>query len=194
MVLCEFKRRNDWNMVSPVFLKPSSCVSPCVGREPMISASGTNVYVTYPMGGYGGVSPYDGKSPSATIMAKPGSLDLSGGLSNIREVQVTSYGSDVYVTSRGTVSGIKGVQQYVYVSTDNGNTFSVPIPLASPALSGPENGFGGFALDQTSGNVYVQWPHGTTSQAVYQRKHQPATTLESRSAGERIDQGGRGDG
>jgi hypothetical protein len=163
----------------PVFLKPTNCVFPCLGREPMIFASGTNVYVTFPMGGWNGTIPYttmivvshdNGKTFNAP-------QDLSGAtLSNTREVQVTSFGKDVYVTSRGTLTGIKGTQQYVYVSTNSGDTFSAPIPLASSPQSGPENGFGGFALDQTTGNVYVQWPHGQTSQLYISESTNVGTT------------------
>src|SRR5207248_1227995 len=69
----------------------------------------------------------------------------------------------VYVASRGTSSQTSGTQQYVYVSSDSGHTFTAPILLNPPnGLSGPENGFGGFAVDGS--NVYTQWPHGSPSQ------------------------------
>jgi len=152
---------------NPLFLKPASCVLPCIGREPMISANGTNVYVTFPMGGAHGVSSY---SVEIAVSHNNGktfapAMDISGPtLTNTREDQVVSYGMDVYVTSRGTPMGSSTTEQYAYVSTDSGNTFSAPIALASPPLSGPENGIGGLALDHSNGDVYIQWVHGSLSQ------------------------------
>jgi len=148
---------------TPIQLKPSTCVFPCSGREPMISAVGSDVYVTFPMGGLGGTSTY---STIVNVSHDHGSTwtqtDLSKGIiSNTREVQVTSSGRNVYVTSRGNQTG--GTQQYAYISNDEGVTWSLPI-LLGKLSSGTENGFGGFALDDTSGAVYIQWPHGTLSQ------------------------------
>jgi len=157
---------NPGTWTVPVQLKPTTCIFPCIGREPMIYAAGTNVYVTFPMGGYGGVTAYTtmivvSHDHGQTFNA---AQDLSTALTNTREVQVAAYGSNVYVTSRGTLTGVKGVQQYIYVSSDDGDTFAAPVPLATAPQSGPENGFGGFAIDQTSGNVYVQWVHGSPQQ------------------------------
>lgn len=143
---------------TPTYLLPSSCVFPCIGREPMISVSGSHVYVTFPMGGFQGASSY---STMIAISSDYGATfapakNISSTLQGIREVQQTSYGSNVYVTTRGTNSStVKGVQQYVYVSHDYGATFSTPYLLAS--LSGAENGFGGVAV--YGNNVYVQWVH-----------------------------------
>ena len=162
----------------PVQIKPTTCTFPCIGREPMIYAAGSNVYVTFPMGGYGGVSSY---TTMIVVSHDHGQTfnpaqDLSTALTNTREVQVAAYGSNVYVTSRGTLSGLKGTQQYIYVSTNSGDTFAPPVPLATSPLSGPENGFGGFALDQTTGNVYVQWPHGNPSQLFIAESTNSGTT------------------
>ena len=148
---------------APIQLRPNSCTYPCAGREPMISAVGSDVYVTFPMGGLGGTSTY---STIVNVSHDHGltwtQTDLSKGIiSNTREVQVTSNGRNVYVTSRGNQTG--GTQQYAYVSNDEGVTWSAPI-LLGPLKSGTENGFGGFALDSTTGAVYLQWPHGTLSQ------------------------------
>jgi len=151
---------------TPIQMIPSTCTFPCIGREPMISVSGSNVYVTFPMGGFHGASSY-----SAIVNVSPDNgaswtqINLSDAyLSNIREVQVSSYGDNVYVTSRGTSTGVKGVQQYVYVSNNDGVTWSAPVRLADSPQPGAENGFGGFAVDQTTGAVYVQWPHGNPQQ------------------------------
>jgi len=157
---------NAGTWTTPVQLKPTTCIFPCIGREPMIYAAGSNVYVTFPMGGFGGVSAY---TTMIVVSHDYGQTfnpaqDLSTALTGIREVQVTAYGSNVYVTSRGSLTGIKGTQQYVYVSSDDGDTFAAPVPLATASQSGPENGFGGFAVDPTTGNVYVQWPHGNPQQ------------------------------
>ncbi len=155
---------NGQTWSTPTQMIPSSCFFPCIGREPMISASGSYVYLTFPMGGYHGAGSY-----SAIVNVSPDNgntwtqINLSGAyLSNIREVQVTSYGDNVYVTSRGTNTGVKGVQQYVYVSNDDGKDWAGPTILG--VLSGAENGFGGLAVDQSTGAVYVQWPHGNTGQ------------------------------
>ena len=152
---------HSWS--TPIQLRPSTCVYPCAGREPMVSATGSDVYVTFPMGGLGGTSTY---STIVNVSHDHGltwtQTDLSKGIiSNTREVQVTSDGSNVYVTSRGNQTG--GTQQYAYVSNDEGVTWSKPI-LLGQLTSGTENGFGGFALDNTSGAVYIQWPHGKVSQ------------------------------
>ncbi len=155
---------------TPQQLHSPYCSFPCLAREPMISANGTNVYVTFPsdntttLGVTGPYNTYIVVSHDNGATFPKGPQLLSKGFSNTREVQVASYGSNVYVTSRGTKSGVAGTQQYIYVSTDSAGTFSAGIPLASSPQSGPENGFGGFALDQTTGNVYVQWLHGIISQ------------------------------
>jgi hypothetical protein len=146
---------------TPQQLHPAACIYPCLSREPMISATGSDVYVTYPSDVSG---PYQTYIVVSNNNGQTFGLPqlLSGGLSNTREVQVTSNGNDVFVTSRGTKSGVSGTQQYVYVSTDSGSSFAAPILLGS--LPGAENGFGGFALDSSNGNVFVQWPHNTPSQ------------------------------
>jgi len=169
---------NSGTWSTPIELKPTTCTSPCIGREPMVYAAGSNVYVTFPMGGYGGVTPYTTMIVVSHDHGKTfnAAQDLSTALTNTREVQVSAYGSNVYVTSRGTLSGVKGTQQYVYVSSDNGDTFTAPMPLATAPQSGPESGFGGFALDKTTGNVYIQWPHGSTSQLFITESTNSGTT------------------
>jgi hypothetical protein len=172
----------DWT--SPIQLHPPYCTSGCLSREPMISATGNNVYVTFPndngstSGSTGNYNTYiavshdngatwlNDNGPGTCVPGSSGcnpAHDLSQpSLSNTREVQVASYGSDVVVTSRGTASGVKGTQQYAYVSTNNGATFTPPILLG--ALPGSESGFGGVKIDQTNGQAYVYWPHGSPSQ------------------------------
>jgi hypothetical protein len=161
---------NGQHWSTPIQIRPpfpAGCFFPaCVAREPMISASGSNVYVTFPAAINGQYQTYIAVSNNngATFAA---AKSLSPTLSNTREVQVTSAGSNVYVTSRGTSSQAKGTQQFAYVSHDNGATFTKPILLNQSGMKGvpgPENGFGGFALDQSTGNVYIQWPHNSPSQ------------------------------
>ena len=151
---------------SPIQLHPTyppGCTFPtCVAREPMISASGSNVYVTFPGTINGNYQTYIDVSNNNGATFN-GATSLSSTLSNTREVQVTSSGSNVYVTSRGTGGGGKGTQQFAYVSHDSGATFSAPTLLGgSKGLPGAENGFGGFAIDQATSNVYIQWPHAGT--------------------------------
>jgi hypothetical protein len=154
---------NGQTFATPVNIKPTACVYPCLSREPMISASGNYVYVTYPSDVSG---PYQTYIVVNNNLGNPTSWGspqlLSGGLSNTREVQVTSNGNNVYVTSRGTSNQAKGTQQYVYISNNNGGTFAAPLLLGS--LPGSESGFGGWALDPTTGAIFVQWPHNSPSQ------------------------------
>src|SRR5262249_54127157 len=113
---------NGQTWSTPVQLKPSSCIFPCIGREPMISASGSNVYVTFPMGCLGGGCSYSTEiavSHNSGQSFAPTKDISSSTLSNTREVQVASLGSIVLVTSRGTSNSVKGTQQYIYVSSDS---------------------------------------------------------------------------
>jgi hypothetical protein len=158
---------NGQTFTTPVNIKPAACAYPCLSREPMISASGSHVYVTYPSDVSGPYQTYIVVNNNFGNPANWGAPQLlSGGLSNTREVQVTSLGSNVYVTSRGESSLAKGTQQYAYVSNDNGTTFSAPKLLSTTSASsgGAENGFGGFAIDPMTGDVFVQWPHNSPSQ------------------------------
>ena len=144
-------------------------VSGGLSREPMLSASGPNVYVTYPSsktpdGSYQTFVVVNNNYGSPKSWSAP--KDISYGyLTNTREVQVTSSGSNVYITTRGKSSTAGGTQQYVYVSTNNGATFTSPI-LLGPKLPNPENGFGGLAVDGS--NVYVTWVHNAKSKGVQQ--------------------------
>jgi hypothetical protein len=182
-----------WNSTYGVWSAPENIHPPyctyspsfCLAREPMISASGNNVYVTFPgdngstsgsTGSYhtyvaisndNGIEWLNDAAPGVCYAGATGcnpAHDLSTKLDNTREVQVSSYGDDVYVTSRGQGS-LKGTQQYVYVSTNDGALFSPPISVTgTTALSGSESGFGSVQFDQASGTAYVYWPHGSPSQ------------------------------
>ena len=169
---------------APVNLRSPNCSFPCLSREPMISTSGTNVYVTFPSDNtttLSGSGPYHTYVVVSHDNGKTFALlkDLSTALSNTREVQVSSNGTNVYVTSRGLSTVTKGTQQYVYVSHDSGNTFAAPLLLAS--LSGPENGFGGVAVNGT--NVFVAWPHGTPSQLFVDASQDSGSTWAGDSEG-----------
>jgi hypothetical protein len=152
-----------------------------LAREPMIStsmtSSGLRVYVTTPSN-----SSPDGSYQTWVIVCAPTTQvksgvtmivnncatakDLSYGyLSNAREVQITSSGNNVYITSRGQVNNANGTQQFIYVSTNAGATFTPPIAL-SPKLPNPENGFGGVTV--YGSNVYVLWQHNTKAKGVQQ--------------------------
>ena len=142
-------------------LRPAGGSGGSLSREPMISANGTNVYVTFPSD-----STPDGSYQTFIVVSNnygasfAPAKDLSyGHLSNAREVQVTSDHSDVYITSRGQSANYSGTQQYVYVSNNNGSTFTAPHLVGGTKLPNPENGFGGVAIDKSNGNVYVQWIH-----------------------------------
>jgi len=141
-----------------VNLQPTGCKSPCKAREPMISASGSNVYVTYPSDVSGEYQTYVSVSHDYGATFPNGPQLLSTGVDNTRDVQVASSGNNVYVTSRGLVHG--STQQYVYVSNDDGNTFAAPYLLGQEP--GSQAGFGDLAVD--GNNVYVQWPHGSPAQ------------------------------
>lgn len=171
--LVYFSRSTDYGATwsTPMEMIPSYCIfqSPpgtCIGREPMISTTGPNVYVTFPMGGLHGGDRYNAmicvSNDYGADFLPAYNLSTGSNLVNIREVQVASYGDNVYVTSRGTAAGIKGTQQYLYVSHDDGNTWATAYNLG--VLKGPENGFGGFGLDPANGVLFVQWPHGNPQQ------------------------------
>jgi len=168
-----FTRSSNNGVTFPkvVQLKPSGGSGGALSREPMVSASGPNVYVTFPSD-----STPDGSYQTYVVVSNNyGSTfapakDLSYGyLSNAREIQVTSnyYKGqyNVYITSRGESATVSGTQQYIYVSNNAGITFTPPI-LLGPKLPNPENGFGGVAVD--GNNVYVQWVHNAKSKGVQQ--------------------------
>ncbi len=148
-------------------LRPAGGNGGSLAREPMVSASGPNVYVTTPSD----TTP-DGSYQTFVVVSNnhgatfSPAKDLSYGyLSNAREVQVASSGTNVYITSRGESATVSGTQQYIYVSNNNGSTFSAPI-LLGPKLPNPENGFGGLAI--YGNNVFVQWVHNAKSKGVQQ--------------------------
>jgi len=156
---------------APLQLKnATACQYPCLAREPMISTSGPNVYVTFPSDVNGPyqtficVSHDHGTTWTTGTPLQPcaGGELLSAPLSNTREVQVASYSSTVLVTSRGIAAGVKGTQQYVYVSYDNGKTFAPPRRVATTVQSGAETGFGSVIIDHSNGNAYIYWPHGNS--------------------------------
>jgi len=140
-----------------VNLQPNGCKAPCKAREPMVSATGSNVYVTYPSDVSGQYQTYISVSNNNGVSFTGPTL-LSTGLTNTRDVQVESTGTSVYVTSRGLLDG--DTNQWVYVSQDSGKTFASPYMLG--ALPGSQNGFGGFAV--SGSDVYVLWPHNSPQQ------------------------------
>ncbi len=138
-------------------------------REPMIAASGSDVYVTWTSNNNAFYSSYVSVSTnSGDSFTSP--LDLSGSSLNAREVQVAASGSNAYVTFRATTivqTGVKGTNQYICVTSNDGTNWNCPPPLnLSPAQSGSEKGFGGVAVDGSS--VYVLWPQPPTTMGVAQ--------------------------
>jgi hypothetical protein len=141
------------------------------------TSSGIRVYVTTPSN-----STPDGSYQTFVIVCAPtttvksgvtmivngcgAAKDLSiGFLSNAREVQIASSGNYVYITSRGQVNNTGGTQQFIYVSSNAGATFTPPTQL-SVKLPNPENGFGGVTVN--GNNVYVLWQHNTKAKGVQQ--------------------------
>ena len=137
-------------------LKASGGSGGTLSREPMVAAAGTNVYVTYPSDVTGSYQDYIvvSNNNGATFAAP---MMISTGMNNSREVQNGAIGNTVYVTARGKMPGVGGTQQYVYVSSNAGGSFTSPILLGK--LPNPENGFGGIAIDGGNANVYVAWIH-----------------------------------
>ena len=146
-----------WSTVKQ--LKPSGGSGGSLSREPMISASGPNVYVTFPSnatptGQYETFVVVSNNHGATFALAEDISINF---MTNTREVQVLASGANVWITTRGKSMTVGGTQQYVYTSNNNGSTFSAPILAGGSKLPNPENGFGGLAVNGT--NVYVQWIH-----------------------------------
>jgi len=124
------------------------------GREAMVSASGSYVYVTYTSNMFG---PYHAyvviSNDSGVSFALP--KDLTGTFASAREIQQDSAGSNVYVTYRGQQNSSSNVNQYISVSNDNGTTFSKPFDLAVQKKG--QIGFGGVVANGT--DAYALWPH-----------------------------------
>jgi len=149
---------NGLNWAPVKQLRPAGGSGGSLSREPMISASGTDVYVTFPSNATpdGSYQSWIAVSHDSGNTFAPAKI-VSTGMSNTREVQVLSSGDNVWVTSRGKSATVGGTQQYVYTSHDDGNTFSAGILAGGKKLPNPENGFGGLAVNGS--NVYVQWIH-----------------------------------
>ena len=132
----------------------TACCPNAKSREPMLSASGKNVYITWTSNSNG---PYEAYvAVSQNLGANFTVTNLSGNFLGARELQISSSNSsEVYVNYRGK-NTTRTVDEYINVSHDNGTTFTKPIELAKQ--SGPMVGFGGVHANGTS--VYAFWPHG----------------------------------
>jgi BNR repeat-like domain len=151
---------------SRVQVSPTGCGSAhtCLGREPMIAASGSYVYVTFPSN-YGG-SYQAWLAVSSNYGATWSTKQVTSGFTSAREIQVGTCASsndqvpcgptpDVYITFRGQAPNGGHVNQYITTSYNNGATFTAPVDVSNQKKS--ELGFGGVAVNGS--DVFLVWPH-----------------------------------
>ena len=135
----------------------------------MIAAAGSDVYVTFPSNSNGAYQAYVAVSQDSGVTFSAARI-VSVGMTSTREVQVLASAHNAYITTRGKDPNTGGTQEYVYVSNNDGTTFSSPILAGGAKLPNPENGFGGLAANG-KGDVYVQWihnPSGKTFKGIQQ--------------------------
>ena len=143
------------------------------GREPMIAASGSYVYVSFP-DNYGG-SYQAWLAISSNYGQSWTTKQVTTGFTSAREVQITACASsneqvpcgntpDVYITFRGQAPGGGRVNQYMVTSYNNGVNFGTPVDVSNQKQS--ELGFGGVSVNGT--DVFLVWPHSDKSTGLVQ--------------------------
>lgn len=156
---CSNGASGTWS--TPVQIRNKCCFSATdfhAAREPIVTANGSNVYVTWTgdvtgkYEAYVQVSNDNGKSFTDGTWR---SVNLTNDFSSAREVQASEWGNLVAVTYFGQ-NTTGPVNQWVSVSTNGGNSFFPPHELLS--LRHGEPGFGGVLA--YGSNIYVFWPHG----------------------------------
>jgi len=142
-------------------------------REPMIAASGSYVYVSFPSNLGGSYQAWVAISPDygATWTTK----QVTSGFTSAREIQIATCASsndqipcgttpDVYVTFRGQAPGGGRVNQYLVTSYNNGATFGAPVDVSNQQKN--ELGFGGVSVN--GADVFLVWPHADKSTGLIQ--------------------------
>jgi BNR repeat-like domain len=173
---------NSFSVPMQVEEPDCSYLTHCISREPMITASGPDVYVAFPSSFNGVYEAYMAISTNHGMTFTTKNVTSPVNVVSVRETQVGSCAgsndqvpctgtSNVYLTFRANGSAGGAVNQYFVKSSDNGSTFSRPVDLAVQKKG--QAGFGGLSV--MGSNVFVEWVHKPAKSSIAQMYLQTST-------------------